>query len=371
MKIGISTITDIAKSGTWQVIKNLIRNLKEIDRNNDYLIFVGNDYANDFGDSSSKFVIYRTNFTAENPIKNIFWHSFILPFILREHKVDILHLPWQSSSLLIKTMPVILTIHDLTEYRLKGHYSFLRTIYRKTMLPISSRLSNRIISVSKYTCNEIINILGICEEKIRVIYNGVNELYQPIDKKTFSEIKTPFILYVGQIHHPNKNLLRLIEAFKKLKEEGMQEKLFLVGKKGKDAKIIEEKVKKLNLIKDVIFLGYLPEEDLPYLYNFAEVFVYPSLYEGFGLPVVEAMACGCPVVTSNISALPEVTGGAAILVDPQDVDAIAKGILDVITNPELKKRLRERSLAQAKKFTWASSAEKTLQVYEEVLKSKV
>ena len=381
MKIAISTVMDSAKSGAWQVIKNIILQLKELDRENKYIIFVEATYEDDFGELPDNFQLVYSSVTAAQPLKNILWHGFILPRLLNKYNADLLHLPWHAAALILKTKPVVLTIHDLTEYVLPGHYSRSRMLYRKLMIPRSSRKADKIVTVSHYSKKEIVRHLGTDHSKIEVVYNAPHERYKKIDTLVAKQylmgkygINDPFILYIGQLQHPNKNILRIVEAYHKLKDDelfsGKKYKLVLAGKRHLSADVIFNAVKSLELEKDVIFTGYIPDKDMPYFYNAASVFVYPSLYEGFGVPVIEAMACGAPVVTSNVSALPEVAGDAAVLVDPLIVESIASGIKSILSDPVKREELKRKAIEQAGKFSWRESAAKMLEVYKSVLKSE-
>lgn len=372
MRIAISLVMDAAKSGGWQMMNNIINVLKKIDKKNEYIFYVENTYNNDLGSLPNNFHIVRTSINANLPLLNILWHTFILPVRIMKDKVDILHLPSHSLSLLFKVKPTILTIHDLTEYRLKNHYSKSRILYRKVMLPISSKLADKIITISEYTKEEIIRIFKIRPQKILVVYDAANSRYKPIDKAQCKEflrkkykIGFPFILYVGQIQHPNKNIVRLLRAFSKIKSDfRVTHKLVLVGKSHSSANIVYQTVDELHLNKDVFFTGYIPDEDLPYFYNAASLFVYPSLYEGFGIPVTEAMACGCPVIASDTSSLPEVAGDAGILIDPNNIDEIAKAIIEVLNNSIKREEMIQKGFKQIKKFSWEDSAKKYIEIYE-------
>ena len=377
MRIAISLVMDAAKSGAWQVMNNIINVLKKIDKKNEYILYVENTYNNDLGSLPNNFYIVRTSINTNLPLLNILWHTFILPVRIMKDKVDILHIPSHSLSLLFKVKPTILTILDLTEYRLKNHYSKSRMLYRKIMLPISSKLADKIIAISEYTEEEIIRIFKIRPQKILVIYNAANSRYKPIDKAQCKEflrkkykIDSPFILYVGQIQHPNKNIVRLLRAFSKIKSDFREtHKLVLVGKSHPSANIVYQTVDELHLNKDVFFTGYIPDEDLPYFYNAADLFIYISLFEGFGIPLLEALSCGTPVIASRSSSLPEVIGQGGILVNPFNEEEIAASIYEVLSDKHLQKRLQREGIKRAKMFSWGKSAAELLGVYEEVYRS--
>ena len=203
-----------------------------------------------------------------------------------------------------------------------------------------------------------------------MVYNGKNERFKPLNQKEVAEVKQkynldfPFILFVGVLQ-PRKNIPTLIKAYYKLKKEGIKDKLVITGGKGWQYKEIFETVERLNLQKEVIFTGHIPDDDLPKLYNAADLFAFPSLYEGFGIPPLEAMACGIPVITSNTGSLPEVVGDAGIMVDPYDIDGLAKAMYEVLNNEGLKEEMVKKGLERAKMFSWKKCAKEVLDVYEE------
>jgi glycosyltransferase involved in cell wall biosynthesis len=214
--------------------------------------------------------------------------------------------------------------------------------------------------------------LKVPRDKIKVITGAVSPAFRPVvDKGRLEDVRkryglhSPFILYVGTLE-PRKNLLRLVRAFAGMKKRGLPHKLVMVGQAGWHCKPIFAEVERLNLTQDVMFTGYVPFEDLPALYSAAESMAFPSLYEGFGLPVIEAMACGTPVVTSNSSSLAEVGQGAALLVDPLSTEAIADALASIHMDPAVRHDLSGRGICRAEEFTWERSARLTLQVYEEV-----
>ncbi len=227
----------------------------------------------------------------------------------------------------------------------------------------------RIIAVSQSTKDDLIHCLGIPDKRISVVYEGIDHsLFQPVSHRIY---KHPYILFVGS-EHPRKNFTTLLKAFSQLKSEPGFKKLKLVkvgsagGQEADFRNQTMEVVESLNLSSDVIFTDFVPETDLPAYYSGAEVFVLPSLYEGFGFPVLEAMACGCPVITSNTSSLPEVVGEAGIMVDPHNTDSLAQAMRRVLTDSELSNNMIRKGLEQAKRFSWEKTAEQTLEVYNKV-----
>jgi len=281
---------------------------------------------------------------------------------------DIVHLPNQNFAryaLFLKN-PFIVTVHDLVRLC----FGFAReTISERIVLKLDIwgiKRASHIIATSQNTRNDLIKYLKIPDNKISVIYNGVDHsLFKPHDVKLLDK---PYIIYVGS-ERPRKNLGRLFEAFAKLKKEFPELKLVKVGISGRSEEYRRDTMRKLGSLGvtgDVIFIDRIPEQDLAYFYSSAALLVYPSLYEGFGLPPLEAMACGCPVVTSNTSSLPEVVGEAGIMVNPCDTDSLVEAMRQVLTHSELRDDMIRKGLEQAKKFSWEKAARQTLEVYNKV-----
>ena len=280
----------------------------------------------------------------------------------------IIHLPNQNFArygFLVKN-PYIVTVHDMIRFSL----GFAKeTITEKILLKLDIRgikRASHIIAVSKHTQNDLIQYLKIPDGRISVIYNGIDHsIFKPYTVKLLDK---PYILCVGS-ERPRKNLSRLFEAFAKFKGEFPELKLVKVGISGRSKKYRRETMRKLDslgLTRDVIFIEYITELDLAYYYSSAALLAFPSLYEGFGLPPLEAMACGCPVVTSNTSSLPEVVGEAGIMVNPYDTDSLAQAMKRVLTDNKLRDEMVRKGLEQSKRFTWEKAAKRTLEVYEKV-----
>lgn len=269
----------------------------------------------------------------------------------------------------------IVTIHDVS-YRLFPQYHPWRRVAKLRLFERRIHKAEHILTDSENSKHQIKEMLKIPEDMITVTYLGVDEQFRPLAlddvkkqilKKTYG-LPERFFLYVGTLE-PRKNLSRLVDAYNAFRNENLKEdiKLVLAGGKGWLYESIFNRVQELNLVNDIIFTGYIADEDLPYLYNLSLAFVYPSLYEGFGLPPLEAMSCGIPVISSNASSLPEVVGNAGIMVDPLRVDDIAAAMLLVFQSQTLRDNLSIRGLEQAKKFSWKRCAEETLQVYKNCL----
>jgi len=367
MKVGLTgeALTAVGvgiNTYTYNLVKELIKLYKDI-----YLI----EYSPDNVFNNIPKIIVPNPFQKFSRI--YLWHPYLaLKLNFNEYPLDIVHSLNQGPGIFkLKKQRYIITVHDLLPIVFPRVRPLKVVLVYKFLIPRALKTADAIIAVSYNTKRDIIKYFKIPEEKIRVIYNGVNENYKPLSEKEVEkihqkyDINYPFILYVGRLAF-HKNIPTLLKAFYKLKKYNLPHKLIIIGKKDWKYKDIFDLVDRLNLHKDVIFLGYVPNEDLPALYNAADLFVYPSLYEGFGLPPLEAMACGTPVVTSNTSSLPEVVGDAGIMVEPYDVDGFAKAMYEILTNDGLREELRKKGLKRAKLFNWRKTAEETLEVYEEV-----
>lgn len=270
-----------------------------------------------------------------------------------------------------RTMRTVVTIHDLGYLRYPEAHTPAHRLYLRISTLWSARVATRIIAVSTATRDDLVRFAGVRSDKITVIHHGLAPRFRPVADPTAITaaqarygITDTYFLYVGTLQ-PRKNLLRLIEAFAQLDENALQStrtELVIAGKKGWLTEAIERRATELGVAERVRFVGYVADADLPALLSGALGFVLPSLYEGFGMPVLEAMACGAPVLTSTISSLPEVAGNAALLVDPEDTAAIMGGLRRLTTEPALRAQLRARGLARAAEFTWQRCAAQTLAV---------
>ncbi len=266
----------------------------------------------------------------------------------------------------------VFTLHDLVFRFYPETHKPLNRWFLTLMMPRFLEAADAVIAVSEWTKKDAIELYGLDEDKIRVVYEGVNPRFRPASAESISAVRQKygilekFILCVGTIE-PRKNLTSLLEAYHSVRNGRRDLKLVIVGKMGWLYEGFFRRLRELGLENEVIFPGFVPDEDLPSLYSAADLFVFPSLYEGFGLPVLEAMACGTPVVTSNSSSLPEVTGEATVLVDPNDVQALIRAMSAVLDNKELRGELHAKGLRQAAKFSWETAAYETLALYDKVL----
>ena len=372
IRIGInaSKIYDV-HTGVGRYTSNLSRSILKTGVKNDYFLYtpgrVGKAVVADLeGANFDKPVVSIPNNTLR-----ILWEQMVLPMYSRKDGLDLFHYTDHALSLLFRKCPVIITVHDIAYLRLPKLLNTSRKVYKKNILRISIRKAKIIIADSFATKKDIIEYFGIREEKIRVVHLGVESRFCPIENvegfRLKNNLPSKMILNVGTLE-PRKNVVSLIKAFKKLRERGFEEvKLVIAGDKGWLYEEIFKEVGHSDLKKEILFLGVVKDEDLPLLYNCADIFVYPSLYEGFGLPPLEAMACGVPVITSNTSSLPEVIGDAGIMVDPNDVNSLCESMYILLKDRELWNRMRNMGFERSKLFSWDKTAKKILEVYDEVL----
>lgn len=377
MKIGLDVDSLTIKSGgIGRYAVNLINHVAKKLLNegqNEIFIFFHHSFDRDLIHKHShlKFIDKYTNIKSNVLRKGIF-----LPFSMRRLKMDLFHgldhigIPFLYQD---KRCKYVVTIHDLITRIYPSKFTKKHRLVQNTLLPHILRKADRIIAVSNSTKNDIIKFYPEYAHKIKVIYEGVESQFFPRSnqeiEKTLDKYNVDFryILFLGTVE-PRKNIIRVVDAFIQLKQEGnIEQKLVITGRKGWLYKDIIEKINKTPFSQDIIFTDFVDDEDLPFLYSGAEIFLYPSLYEGFGLPVLEAMSCGSPVITSNLSSLPEVAGDAAILVDPMNVEEIVQAMEKLLRDRELRKELKRKSLERAKFFSWEMAAEETLHLYEDIL----
>jgi glycosyltransferase involved in cell wall biosynthesis len=265
----------------------------------------------------------------------------------------------------------VFTLHDLIFRLYPETHKPLNRWFLTLVMPRFLKAADAIIAVSEHTKRDAVRFYGLDEAKIHVIYEGVDARFRPASAEAMARVRRDhglppeFILSLGTIE-PRKNLTSLLEAYHDLRARGFEAKLVIVGQKGWLYEGFFRRLHELGLENEVLFTGFVPDADLPALYSAAELFVFPSLYEGFGLPVLEALACGAPVVTSNRSSLPEVAGDAALLVDPTSVADVQAAIITVLESEDVRADLRARGPRQAARFSWDKTARETLSVYQSV-----
>ena len=300
------------------------------------------------------------------------WYPYATYKLRHRRDLDIIHNPAQVPGFFQTDSPQVLTIHDLVPFIFPEESKLTRTLVYQALFGATVRRAKRIIAVSDNTRRDIVRFFDVHPENIHVIPLAAEKRYQPQsaadDREMLSKyrIRPPYLLYVGTIEG-RKNLHCLISAFSEIVKHGYPHNLVIVGKRGWRTQRFDEALGRFPVKGRIQLTRYMPDEALPALYRQAEVFVYPSIYEGFGLPPLEAMACGTPVVCSRASSLPEVVGDAALLFDPTDSAVLARALESVIDSPATKERLSRRGRERASRFCWSETAAKTLDVYEQVV----
>ena len=357
--------------GLGRYTQKLILNLEKIDKENDYYIFLRNDNFDHYRPTNPRFHKVKADYR---------WYSLseqlLLPKLIRHLKLDLMHFPHFNVPVFYFGK-IVVTIHDLiiTNYpttkatTLGPLKYFIKHWGYRFVILLAIKRAKKIITVSKYTKQQVIKQFKINPDRIHVTYEASDmkemDSADPAILDKYKIIK-PYLLYVGNVY-PHKNIERLLNAFKRIVKQKPNLKLVLVGKEDYFYKRIKREVDDLNLLGQVIFPGFVPDDDLKHIYKEASVYVFPSLEEGFGLPPLEAMSYGIPVVCSNTSCLPEVLGQAAHYFDPRSTEQIISSVNKVLDDHEYRQALITKGYQQAKKYSWSYLTDKTLKIYRNVL----
>jgi glycosyltransferase involved in cell wall biosynthesis len=354
-------------TGIGTYTENILKRIINIDSTNYFHIYWSGENYEYYNRENSKIIMTSRK-------HHRFFQQNYFPTNIQKEKIDIYHVPQNGIGLCEKiNCKKVITIHDLIPYVMpetvgRGYLlKFLKEV------PYILELSDGIITVSEWSKKDILKFFPMDENKIYVTPLAADSKYRPLDKeqcqyvleKKFN-IKQPYILYIGGFS-PRKNVRSLIMAFSTvLRELNKEHKLVIVGSLKDEGSSLKELSDRLNISSNIIFTGFVEEELLPVLYNGSEAFIYPSFYEGFGLPPLEAMSCGIPVITSNISSIPEVVGDAGILIDPYDTSNLMNALGVLLNDDNLKASLSKKGLEKSKEFSWEKTAEKTLDVYSQI-----
>lgn len=352
---------------TSQIIKHMIQN----DEENTYLLYWWGLNYNSYCNNN-----VSINIVSKKHRK--FFEEYYFPESLKNNSIDIYHVPQNGIGLPAKKSCIyVSTIHDLIPYVMpetvgKGYLK--RFI---SAMPQIIQNSNIIITVSEFSKKDIMRIFNVDGSKIKVTPLAAEEYFRPMNKeaaklylKNKYNVRSDFILYVGGFS-PRKNVRSILLAFSRIYEKLSKDyKVVILGSASDDHSYLIALCESLNISDKVIFTGYVPYEDLPYFYNSCSVFVYPSLYEGFGLPPLEAMSCGVPVITSNLSSIPEVVGESALLINPFDTEELKNAIELVLEDPSLQEKLSNEGYMHSKLFSWKKTAENTLKIYKEACEER-
>lgn len=375
MRIGLnahlfSTQEGYRQAGVSRYVEALLAELPDVVAPGDQIVAYVNPGA-DRTHLESPSIRWQTSLLdTDQPVTRIFWEQSRGALAGVLDRVDLLHGPVNVAPLL-STARTVVTVHDLAFERYPEHYPAMRRRYLSAMTRLSVRRAKRVIAVSEATRTDLVELYGLPRERIAVAPNGIDARFRPQGAEEVAAFRHQhclpqrFLLFVGTLQ-PRKNLDGLIRAMGTLRDR-MDWPLIVGGGTGWMHDSIQRAVKQQNVRERVRFVGYLPPDDLPLWYSAASIVVVPSYYEGFGLPALEAMACGTPVVASSASSLPEVVGDAGILVNPKRPRTIASGILELIENEARREELTARGIERAKQFSWHRTARETYAVYRTAL----
>ncbi len=367
MRIGLDA-RKLHDFGIGTYIRNLVRQLARLDHDTEYVLLCRPDDVEGLSQLGPNF-----RPVAEPSGNYSVSEQFRVPLALRREGVTLYHAPHYVLPPLV-ACPSVVTIHDCIHLMFPQYLPNRFALgYARTFIGLAARRATRVMTVSESSKRDILRFVDMHPDKIDVIYNSFDERFSQdpceddvVRVRERYQLQDEFVLYAGNVK-PHKNVERLIEAFHLVHSRGLDHlKLVIIGDQVSHYAALRRAVHRFNLHKYVRFLGFMPEDTLAIMYRLAGVFVFPSLYEGFGLPPLEAMASGTPVVVSNVSSLPEVTGDAAILVNPLDPGDIADGITRVLTNDDLRREMRHKGLVRAAQFSWEASARRVRDIYGQV-----
>lgn len=374
MRIAIdATSVPPSPAGAGVYAIELVRAMAQRDAHDGYAVFTRGAWFDEAAAGKRNWRIEHVD--AASRERRLWWEQTRLPGALARIGVDVLHSTHHTLPLRPMRARRVVTVHDLTFLRIPERYPPARRLYMQTMTRLAARVADAIIVPSMTVRGDVIELLHADAAKVHVVYEAAGEQYRPLDREASMEVARrcgvdrPFVLSVGS-REPGKNRARLIRAMHELRGEGIDRALLVVGQKAWKFEEELTLVRELGMGDRVIFAGYVAAEDLPALYAAADLFAFPSLYEGFGVPVLEAMACGAPVVTSNVSATAEVAGEAALLVDPLSVASIRDGLRSLLSDGALRSRLSRRGMERAARFSWRRAADETHAVYEGVMERR-
>jgi glycosyltransferase involved in cell wall biosynthesis len=352
------------KGGNETYYRELVGGLSTVPSNHDFILYYTHPITSQASNLNNRFSLQPCS-------SSRLWRIPLgFPWRIRKDKLDVFHAQYIVPP--FASCKTVVSIFDLAHERYPQFFHPLEGRALRALVRWSAKRADRVVTVSHFSARDLIEIYDVKAENITVIYLAASDEFRPMDRGSCREyvhhkygLASPYILYAGRLQ-ARKNLVRLVEAYSQLRRKGITEDLVLVGKQDWQANAILECVRKHALESRVTFLGYVPGKDLPYLHNAAKLFIYPSIFEGFGLPVIESMACGTPTITSHGSSLEEIVGDAALLVDPLSVTSIADAMEKVLQDSTLRQNLSERGIARSGEFSYRTAAEKTLSIYESI-----
>lgn len=377
MRIGIEAqrIFRKKKHGMDMVALELVKHIPEVDTKNEYVVFVKDDEDKACLSSFAN-VEVQVLPGASYPV----WEQWILPKAAKNAKVDLLHCT-SNTAPIFPGMPLVITLHDII-YLEKLHfkegtaYQRFGNLYRRWNVPAVVKKAAKIITVSEFEKNRICEHFGFDTNQVTAVYNGVSRHFQRVTdagllKEARQKYHLPekFLFFLGNTD-PKKNVAGVLKALSILKSRNqLPYKLLMLDINREYLQRVAGEIGDLSILDEITFTGYVPNKDLPAIYSQAELFLYPSLRESFGIPMIEAMRCGVPVITSTTSCMPEVAGGAALLCDPFDAEAMANSIIDLLNNQTKREELVKLGLERSQKFSWVENARQTIDIYHQILKA--
>lgn len=354
-----------AGAGVYAI--ELVRATAQRDAHDGYAVFTRGGWFDAVAAGKRNWRIERVD--AASRSKRMLWEQTRLPGALSRLGIDVLHSTHHTLPVRPMRARRVVTVHDVTFLHMPERYPPARRLYMQAMTRLAARVADAIIVPSMTVRGDVIDLLHVEGAKVHAVYEAAGEQYHPLERETSMAVarrygvERPYVLSVGSLE-PGKNRGRLIRAMHELRREGIDQALLIVGQRAWKYEDDLALARELGMDDRVTFAGYVAQDALPALYAAAEAFAFPSLYEGFGVPVLEAMACGAPVVTSNVSATAEVAGDAALLVEPLSVESIRDGLRSVLTDAALRARLSRRGMERAAGFSWRRAADETHAVYE-------
>jgi len=368
------------ETGLGNYTYNILKNLLEIDAENEYTALINKSLREDHPVKELQYKNLKKNYVEIRQVSPQQQLLVIAPLL--KEQPDVYHYP-NFDLPIFQPYYSVFTVHDLTYLRHQSLYMngrWLKNWYTKHIMKLGAKKAKRIITVSQSTKQDLIEILNVPHQKIEVIYEAIDDSFlngkvsekDPTFQNLPFEIKAceKYFLFLGE-RRPHKNIIRIIEAFARFKKGKHNNfKLVIAGKSYSNYQEPEKMIKDLGLSNSVLLLGYVDESEKKALFKNTECFLFPSIYEGFGIPILEAMACGTPVITSNISSMPEIAGDAALIVNPYDIYEISTAIEIISQDTNLRNRLIKAGLDRIKDFSWKKAAEHTLKVYENIYRER-
>jgi glycosyltransferase involved in cell wall biosynthesis len=373
MRIGFSTfVLQGGRSGVSTYIRDLLRFLQLEDAENTYSLLMARGDADLIPLTNHNFSKRISPSCAGQPLLNLAWHNTVLAGLGKQF--DLVHIPSARRIPVVKRTKVVATVHDLAAYSVDAKYDRARMVFNRRIVPSMIRSADHVIAVSQSTKNDIIRHAGIPEDRISVVYSGINhDLFRPLPKLEARDrlqmqhgMEKPFFVYVSRLEHPAKNHVRLIEAFERFKlENDSAHQLIFAGAEWHGAETIRARAAESPVKDDILFLGFVPAKSLPLLYSGCDLMVFPSLFEGFGFPIIEALACGASVICAKGSSMDELAGQLIPTFDPLDSNDLFECMEGALA-AGLDAEQRARGMQYAETFDWRKTARSVMEIYRSV-----